>query len=46
MSQTPVMGDKTVVKLGMFDDCPKPMFESYTKHRRPFMQPFEGLAQK
>ena len=46
MSQTPVMGDKTVVKLGIFDEVPKPTFESYTKHRRPFMKPFEGAAQK
>ena len=46
MSQTPVMGENTIVKLGIFDEVPKPMFESYTKDRRPFLKPFEGAAQK
>jgi hypothetical protein len=46
MSVTPVLGGKTVIKGGIFEDVPKPMFESYTKDRRPFLKAFEGAAQK
>jgi len=46
MSVTPVLGDLIVIKGGIFEDVPKPMFESYTKDRRPFLTAYEGAAQK
>ena len=46
MSVTPILQGMTVVKLGTFDNLPKPVFESYTKDRRPFLEAFEGAAQK
>jgi hypothetical protein len=35
-----------VVKLGMFDEVPKPTLELYTKDRRPFLNALEGTEQK
>lgn len=39
------MGDKIVLKLGIFAEVPEPEYETFAVRRQPWEVPFEGCVQ-